>query len=164
MNARKTNCIAYYWKARKKYCGPKSGGNTYFFAEALRDIWTAFDAYIGWKFPDKHNNAMQQKYAVHYQNMFKNWQKSDLFNESIKHLKTLAPVKDMSPIKPGRDATLQNHEDLKELIYLLYRIRSNLDHGAMDLESDRNKQLTEYAFNITYEILEKTLNEQKIIQ
>ena len=168
MNERETTCRTYFSLAKKKNSEPRGGLNNQFFAEGLREIWTAFDAYLAWKFPAEHNRKMQEDYAKAYQEKFSSWPKSDKYTKSIDQLEKLVPVKDMSPITSRKDATLDDKYDLDEILYLLYRIRSNLDHGAKNLEGDtenaeRNRQLVEYGFFVTYEILERTLIEGKII-
>lgn len=168
MDERQQTYKTYFLLARRRYCGLRDGTNRQFFAEGLKDIWTSFEAYLGLKFPNTDNRAMQRDYADAFQYEFSGWQKSSRCRESLKQLQILASVKDMSPVNPRRDATLNNVDDLNELIFYLYRIRSNLIHGGKELEGDtseavRNRDLVEHAFNVTYEVLEKTLISEHMI-
>jgi|GEM_PF-4892788 len=168
MSERLEVCKQSFERVKRRLSGLRSGFDNSFSAESLRDIWTAFDAFLGDRYPDSDNRRMQEKYAQKYHEKYVQWSKSDRFTESINGLIKLAPVKDMRPVNPGRDAILVDFADLSKLLFLLYRIRSNLDHGAKNLLGDiensrRNRALVENALNVTYELLERTLREEKII-
>jgi len=167
-NEREQTCKTYYAKAKQICDNLDDRTDFQLKAEGLRDAWSAFDAYLGWKFPAHTNREMQVNFAVHYDSQFRTWAKSDKFNNSIKWLMLLSPVKDMTPVRPSRDAVIDDPDNLDQIIYLLYRVRSNLDHGAKDLESstrhaDRNRKLVEHSLMVTYEILSNTLRIDRII-
>jgi len=168
MNERETICKTYFLRARKRIIGLRRGFDKQFYAEGLREIWSALDACLNWKFPANTNREMREFYSDKYQKIFENWSMSDMFKESLEILSKLVPVKDMSSVNPRPDVELGDKNDLFEILQLSYRIRSNLDHGAKDLESDsdvgiRNRELVEHSFKVTYEILERTLLHESII-
>jgi hypothetical protein len=167
-NERQESCKTYFHRARKKIIGTVEGLNKQFYADGLRDVWTAFDAFLGWKYPDNNNKAMRNKYTTVYQSIFEKWRMSDIFNSAILKLKELSPIEDMNPRNPRPPISLTDIKDLNEILEICYRIRSNLNHGSKALELDdergiRNRALVEHAFRVSYEILEKTLINEKVI-
>lgn len=167
-NERQESCKTYFYRARKKILGTVEGLNKQFYADGLIDIWKAFDAFLGWKYPNINNREMRNDFTSVYQSIFEKWHMSDIFNSSISRLKELSPIEDMKPRNPKPSISLTNIKDLNEILNICYRIKSNLNHGSKALESNsesgvRNRSLVESAFRVSYEILEKTLINEKII-
>ncbi len=165
---RKNNIVTYFLRARKKFIGTKSGLDNQFYAEGLKDVWHSFDAFLGLNFPAQNNKEMRIKFVKKYQSIFEKWNMSDTFNDSVKRLKAFGKLYDMSPIRPKPLLEIKDINNLSEILEFSFRIRSNLNHGSKDLESDNekgriNRDLVEFSFKVTFEILEKTLMEEKII-
>jgi len=165
---RKENCLTYFLRAKKRITGLKDGFDKQFYAEGLKDIWQSFDAFLGLNFPDQSNKQMKVKFANKYQQLFEKWKKSDMFNDVVRRLRASGKLYDMSPIKPKQPIEIKNIQSLLEILEFSYRVRSNLNHGSKDLESEddrgrRNRALVEFSFKATFEILEKTLTEEKVI-
>lgn len=168
MTDRKQICLDYYYQCRKKNSGTKEGLNRLFYAGLLREIWSAFEAFLGLEFPAHKPWKMQEDYAKEYEKVFVKWTFSTAYTDSLKELIRLSPVKDESPKNPFPPLDLSNSSSFYEIIRYLYRIRSNLDHGAKNLLSDtpegqRDRELVEHGFKVTFEILEKTLLNEKWI-
>ncbi len=164
----RANSVIHYRKAKEKI-GLRNGFDKHFFADGLKDIWMAFDAFLGWRFPAGSNREMRKKFSEEYQDIFEQWKMSDRFRKSLKILCDLSPVIDTSPKNPRDPIWIENPSNLFEVLELCYRIRSNLFHGGKDLETKekhgkRNRQLVEHSFKVTFEILEKTLLNEKIIE
>ncbi len=165
---RKENCLTYFLRAKKRIIGLKDGFDKQFYAEGLKDIWQSFDAFLGLNFPDQSNKQMRLKFANKYQLLFEKWKKSDMFNDVVRRLMASGKLYNMSPVKPKKPIELKDIQNLLEILEFSYRVRSNLNHGSKDLESEddrgrRNRALVEFSFKATFEILEKTLKEEKII-
>jgi len=161
---REESCKTYFLRSRERIIGLKSGLDPHFFAEGLRDIWSSFDALLTWKFPGGNNTDQRKKFAAKYQASFPDWRKTDLFKNSIKILMGLSPVKNMDN---GKEFSVSKETKLLEILNFSYTVRSNLNHGAKHLVGDteiarRNRELVEYSFKITYDILEKVLPEEGI--
>lgn len=161
MNERENALKTYFLLARKRITGTRSGFNKQFYAEGLREIWSAFDAYLGWNFPARTEREQRLLFYSKYQKFFGQWKKSNQFKESLLRLVNLSPVRNM---KTQKDSFLTNKDDLLQILDFSYVVRSNLSHGAKDLESEnttgvRNRELVEHCFKIDYEILERVLIE-----
>lgn len=168
MNEREQVCKDYYFRVRKKLSGPIDGSDRQFFAANLREMWSSFEAYLGWKFPATSPKKMKENFCDEYQKYFKDWKMSDSFKESLKKLSEHCPIEDMRPINPEDSMTINDLNKLLDILQVCYRVRSNLDHGSKELVSDtpqgiRNRELVEYTLRITFEILEKTLSNEKLI-
>ena len=90
-----------------------------------------------------------------------------MFKDCVKRLKIFGWLHDMSPIRPRRRIRINDVNNLLEILEFSYRVRSNLNHGSKDLESETekaksNRGLVEFSFKVAYEILEKTLKEENI--
>ena len=169
MNEREEVCKNNFLRVRDRLSDPVDGFDKQFFAIGLRELWSSFEAYLGWKFPASTVKDMRESFANNYQGLFKKWHVSDSFNKNLERLHHLCPVKDMQPANPGSPKTINDPGNLLEILDVSYRVRSNLDHGGKVLESEtengiRNRELVECSLRITYEILEKTLLIEKIIQ
>jgi len=149
--------------AKQKITGLRSGFDKKVYANGLREIWTAFDTLLKWRF-----SADRQKFSQLYQLPFEKWDKTSTFTKNLDELRKLGPVKDMD-IRHNRPPTVINDpNNLFQILQHSYRIRSNLTHGPKVLggnspESIRNRALVEYSFIVTFEILENVLRNEKII-
>lgn len=170
MNERELACISYFLRVEKRLSGLRRDSfNKQFFAEGLREIWSSFDGCLSWKFPDKTPRKMRRKLCSIYQPVFENWAMSDTFKDSLNRLQKLCPVIDMRPVKPEQPISINNPKNLFEILEVSYRVRSNLDHGGKDLESDtqeatRNRELVEFSLRVTHEILRKVLTREGILK
>ena len=167
-NERESIIKTYFTSAKKRISGSVEGLNKQFFAEGLIDIWIAFDAFLNLKFWVA--NSPKGGYSTNYRSSFNKWKKSDRFNESLKKLIELSPVDDEEPNRHRHrePKILDDKTNLFQIMQFSYRIRSNLFHVGKNLEGDsrkaeRNRQLTEHAFKVTYEILENTLLNESIL-
>ncbi|MEK6852635.1 MAG: hypothetical protein AABX59_02030 [Nanoarchaeota archaeon] len=168
MDERESVCREFFGLSKKRISGLRSDLRKEFYSEGLREIWTAFDAFLGWKYPAVSNKLMRERFSKDFQSVFNSLKKSDMFIESFDILVKLSPVQDMAPVNPKPDLPLTSASDLIEILNYSYRIRSNLDHGGKDLfgnsaSAERNRQLVEHAFKVTYETLEKTLSHNQLI-
>lgn len=169
MNEREEVCKNNFLRVRKRLSGSVDESDRQFFATSLREIWSSFEGYLSWKFPEKSPRKMRKSFSGIYQKLFESWIMSDYFKKSLEKLYELCPVEDMRPIDPEPPKELEDKTDLFEILDVNYRIRSNLDHGSKELESEteigtRNRELVECALRTTYEILEKVLLNEKIIR
>ncbi len=165
---RKENCLTYFIRARKRISGLNDGFDKQFYADGLKEIWQSFDAYLGLNFPDQSNKQMRVKFCKNYQTLFEHWRKSDVFKDAVLRLRASGRLYDMSPINPKKTIEIKDIQNLLEILEFSYRVRSNLNHGSKDLEREdekgrRNRALVEFSFKATYEILENTLMNEKLI-
>ena len=165
---RKENIKTYYFRAKEKYVGLNDGFDKQFYADGLKDVWHSFDAFLGLNFPAQDNKQMQIKLAAKYQPIFEKWRKSDMFMDSVKRLRVFGKLLDMKPVKSKPPIDIADIQNLLEILQFSFRVRSNLNHGSKDLESESekartNRSLVEYSFKVTYEILENVLIEEKVI-
>jgi hypothetical protein len=159
----------FHFRAFKRYRGCKGGLDLHFDADGLKEVWTSFDAFLGFYFPDQNNKEMRKKYCSKYQSIFESWPKSNIFNFSFKHLCDLCPVEDMKPVKPRPPISINDASNLFDILQVSYRIRSNLEHGGNNLDGStkvemRNRELAKHAFHVTFEILDRTLRNEGIIR
>lgn len=169
LNEREKVCKNYFFRAKKKLSVPADESDKEFIDVCLRETWSSFEAYLGWKFPEEYPKKMRRSFSSSYQKLFEGWNMSESFKESLNELCKLCPVKDMRPRKPELPKTINDPSKLFEILEVSYRIRSNLDHGSKELISEtkngiRNRQLVECSLKVTHEILEKVLLYEKIIQ
>jgi len=165
---RKENIVTYYLRAKKRYIGLNKGLDKQFYAEGLKDVWHSFDAFLGLNFPKQDNKLMQIEYCRIYQPIFEKWKKSDEFVDSVKRLRVFGKLQDMKPVRPKHPIEIENIDNLLEIIEFSFRVKSNLNHGSKDLESENeagkiNRFLVERCFKVTFEILERTLIKDKIL-
>jgi hypothetical protein len=165
---RQENIKTYFFRAKKRFVGLNSGLDNQFYAEGLKDIWHSFDAFLGLKFPEQNNKKMRIDFVKKYQLIFNKWKMSDLFEDLVKRLKIFGKLRDMSPINQKSPIEITDEKNLLEILDFSYRVRSSLNHGGKDVESNTkkaktNRSLVEFSFKITYEILEKVLLEEKMI-
>jgi len=159
---RKKICLDFYSLCRNGNSGVKEGLNQFFYSELLRKVWSSFEAFLALNFPAKKPYKMRENYSKEYESKFFSWSFSDDYKVSLRSLITLSPVKDESPIYSSEPYFLNKTSSLCELLNYLYRIRSNLDHGAKNLLDNtslgqRDRDLVEHGFKVTFNILEKTL-------
>jgi len=134
----KESCLAHYSLANKKIINTKSGLDRFYYANGLKDVWTAFEAFLGYK-GYKGNVSMKiRDFSADASNinLFSTWNRTSLFKESIKILQKESPVTNM---ENKRVIPLTNPNDLKEILTFAYVPRGNLIHGEKDLLMD-NKQ------------------------
>jgi hypothetical protein len=165
MSERIEVCKTCFLLAKKRNSGLRSGLNDRFYANGLKEVWEAFDALLGERYNAKTEKDMRKKFSNIYQSDFINWKTSDQFKESLNKLASLSPVKNM---KTGIDILLSDIRELFQVLNFCYAIRSNLFHGAKDLigttsHAKRNRELVEYAFKVTYEILEIILPYERVV-
>ena len=121
-----------------------------------------------WKYVGNTNKDQRTNFATKYNSTFLSFGKSDSLKGAIKRLKELSPVEDNSKVNPKSPISLNDENSLTEILEISYRVRSNLDHGSKDLEradsiGSRNRDLVEFAFKATFEILEWALISDRII-
>jgi len=157
-----------YRNAKKRIVGTRSDSfYKRYYAEGLAEIWGAFDSFLGLKFPARSNNRMRQLLCEKYQSIYSTWGWSDNCRESLKRLQQLAPVPDMSPVKPQEDAILNDTNNLLEILNFSYRVRSNLYHGGFILDGEsltasKNRELVEHSLRVTFEIFGRILRNENI--
>ncbi|MEK6915147.1 MAG: hypothetical protein AABW89_01240 [Nanoarchaeota archaeon] len=161
----KEACLTHYKRANKKIIGLRDGLDKLFYAEGLRDIWTAFDGFLDHKGYSGNNRNKREKFAQAHQIMFNNWNKTDLFKNSIKILIKESPVVN---VENNKVFYLNSEKDLNEILNFCYVPRGNLNHGAKDLERDdsigqRNMNLVEHSFKVVHEILQIVLLNEGLI-
>ena len=161
-------CIDYFLRVEKNLSGAVDGFDKQFFAVNLREIWSSFEAFLGWKFSAQSPNQMRSLYCKKYQAEFEKWKMSDEFKSSLQTLTYMCPVKDMRPENPEDDVSIDDQKKLEQILKVCWRVRCNLDHGSKDLVSEddrgrRNRELVKHSTKVVYAILEKTLLEEKII-
>lgn len=163
----KESCLAHYSLANKRIINTKSGLDRFYYANGLKDVWTAFEAFLGYKgykgkvwmkIRDFSTDALNIK-------RFSTWDKTSLFKESIGILQRESPVTNMENKKV---IPLTNPNDLKEILTFAYVPRGNLIHGEKDLLMDnkqgqRNRDLVEHSFKVVHEILQFFMNHDKLI-
>lgn len=159
MDERIATSRTYFYRAKKRITESSEDFDKQFFANGLTDVWASLDAIIGLKFSNI------KKFYQQYQSFFETCHKSDVFHNSLEKLVNLSPVQNM---KTEKLIHLRDKTNLQELLLFSYAVRGNLHHGRKDLESEtiintRNKELVEHSFKVTYEILEKTLSNEKLI-
>ena len=166
LNEREGVLITCFNRARKRITGVRNDSfNKHYYAEGLVEIWAAFDAFLAMKFPAPNNTEMRSLLCLKYQPIFERWKKSDNYEKSISRVQELSPIKDMSPQNPRKDARLDDKNNLSDILYASYRVRSNYDHGGKLLEgsgpvTSRNRELIEHSLRVTYEILDRILRNE----
>ena len=165
MSESKEACLTHYRRANKKIIGLRDGLDKLFYAEGLRDIWTAFDGFLDHKGYSGNNKYRIEKFAKTNQVFFSNWNKTDLFKDSVKILIKESPVIN---IGNKRVFYLNSDKDLKEILSFCYAVKGNLNHGTKDLERDdsigqRNMNLVEHSFKVVHEILQMILLNEKLV-
>lgn len=162
---REEACKAYFLRARKKNVGLKSGLDRQFFADGLVDVWKSFDALLALRFASGNSNRGRRDiFCSRYGRDFPTWKMSDQFREATRMLMKLSPVTNM---EDGRKFSVSNPSDLQSILDFSYAVRGNLGHGAKDMESDtdagrRNRELVEFSFKATIEILEHAMKNEGI--
>lgn len=147
-------------RPHKKIIGTRGGLDKYYYAQGLREIWEAFDAFLSFKFPAANNKAMRDLLCNKHQSVFIIWKMSDSFNFSVERLNHWCPIYDLSTQNPKPPITNINRESLSEILKASYRIRSNLSHGKMSMEDTKDRELVENALKVTHEILYKISKEE----
>jgi hypothetical protein len=159
MNEREEACKTYFNLAKKKIVGLRKGLDNQFYAYGLRDVWSSFDGLLGLKFTDINQKEELKKFNLKYNLIWIDWRMSDQFKKSLLKMKKFSPIMNM---KNGKIINFDDEKNLLEILTFCYGIRSNLNHGAKDLERQddlgvKNRELVENALKVTYEILEKAL-------
>jgi len=163
----KESCLAHYSLANKKIIDAKSGLDRFYYSNGLKDVWTAFEAFLGYR---GYNGKVWMKirdFSADASNikLFSTWNRTSLFKESIGILQKESPVTNM---ENNRVIPLTNSDDLKEILTFAYVPRGNLIHGEKDLLMDnnhgqRNRNLVEHSFKVVHEILQFFMNHDKLI-
>ncbi|MCD4740026.1 hypothetical protein K8R43_02400 [archaeon] len=138
--------------------------NRQFYAEGLGEIWAAFDGFLSMNYPAQNNYEMRKQLCDKYQPIFMDWKGSDNYKQSLERLRQLGPVKDMRTVNPRKDLTIDGN-NLFSILQFSYRVRSNLKHGAKNLEGNsekavRNRELVQHSLFVTYEILYRILRHE----
>lgn len=159
MDERTFTCINYYKKA-KILLDESINTEKFIFDEGLTHVWASLDALSGLRYQGI------KKFQTTYQPLFVTWDKSSTFSNSLEKLIQLSPVENMRTTKK---INLNDGQNLPEILNFSYAVRGNLHHGRKDLEdkttgSQRNKELVKHSFLVTYEILEKVLQNENIIK
>ena len=154
----KQSCLTHYERAHKKFVGPTRNFDVLFYADGLRDIWTAFEAFMSLKGYTGKPWIKIRDFSQELDNLatFSSWKRTTTFNESITILKQESPVKNM---ENGRLIFLNDINNLKEILTFTYAPRGNQIHGAKDVTSNdadgqRNRNLVEHLFKVIHEILQ----------
>jgi hypothetical protein len=163
----KESCLAHYSLANKKIINAKSGLDRFYYANGLKDVWTAFEAFLSYK-GHKGNVSMKiRDFSTDPSNikLFSSWNRTSLFKESVGILQKESPVTNMENKKV---IPLANPNDLKEILTFAYVPRGNLIHGEKDLLMDnkqgqRNRDLVEHSFKGIHEILQFFMHQDKLI-
>lgn len=163
----KESCLAHYSLANKKIINAKSGLDRFYYSNGLKDVWTAFEAFLGYKGYKGKVRMKIRDFSADASNikLFSTWNRTSLFKESIGILQKESPVTNM---ENNRVIPLTNSDDLKEILTFAYVPRGNLIHGEKDLLMDnkqgqRNRDLVEHSFKVVHEILQFFMNHDKLI-
>ena len=160
---RKQVCIDYFNRARKRIVGTRGGLDKEFYSDGLKEIWHAFEAFLGWKYPNTSSTDRQPFYNEH-EDLFVDWKMADRYNDAIGRLKRLCPISDMDLGNPKPDITHIDEKSLKEIVNAVNKVYCNLKHGGKNVREDRKDAgLVENSFIITYYLLERILQLEEII-
>ncbi len=167
MSESKQSCLTHYERAHKKFVGTTRNLDVLFYADGLRDIWTAFEAFMSFKGYIGKPRIKIRDFSQDANNVtiFSNWKRTTTFNESIAILKKQSPVKNM---ENGRLIYLNNIDNLTEILNFAYSPRGNQIHGAKDvtsndIEGQRNRNLVEHSFKVVHEILQLFMLKEGLI-
>ena len=72
-------------------------------------------------------------------------------------------LQDMTPNSIRPPLIISDIEDIKSILSVVYRVRSNLVHGSKALSSSRNKILIENSFHLLYVLMEQICKDKNII-
>ena len=135
------------------------------FTEAIGLVETcvAFEAFI--------NELLYEKSISKKINHFSNIYQITLTENLAALKKWIVPLKkeldeflltDMTPNSNRRDIGIDNPEKLENIIWVIYRVRSNLVHGSKSIDSPRNEILIGNSFHFLYSFLEIIFNKEEI--
>ena len=157
-------CLSFYNQAHKKI-NLQGGLNKLYYVAPLQNICSAFEGFFNYKeYKGKARNK-REKFAQNCQDLFDNWNKTNLFNQSLKILEKESPVQNLDTKKYF---TISQNSDLKEIMNFSFVPRGNLTHAEKDLLRDdkigqRNRNLVEFSFKALHEILQMVLSREKWI-
>lgn len=108
--------------------------------------WIIFDAYLS-AGSGTSGDSKKLRWFFDNQNSLKNtldggWRTKLV--PSAKALKSLCPIKDMSP-GSTKSINITDPENLEQVIRAIYQIRCNLFHGSKNTMSSRDSNLVEFA-------------------
>lgn len=163
----KESCLAHYRLANKKIISAKSGLDRFHYANGLKDVWTAFEAFLSYMGYKGKVSMKMRDFSTDPSNikLFSTWNRTSLFKESIGMLQKESPV---TNLENNRVISLANPSNLKEILTFAYVPRGNLIHGEKDLLMDnqqgqRNRDLVEHSFKVVHEILQFFMQQEKLI-
>jgi hypothetical protein len=152
-------------EAKKIIVSAKPGFNKgQFYADAFNKVWRAFDAYINSEFPNRNVferlNGFVSTYFKWYLKEYKNL--PDNFKVSIDELSKYE-IEDMTPGSIKSKIKINDKTNLKQVTDVIYRIRCNLDHGGKQMSEEKNVILVERAFYLLYELIDKVLRKEGVL-
>jgi hypothetical protein len=158
--------LEHYKRANKKIIGLRRDLDDFYYAEGLRDVCTAFEGFLKYKGHKGSNKDKIHKFSISFTNLFRNWGKTNLFNESIQILISKSPVQNM---ENNKLFSINNPNDLEDIINFCFVPRGNLNHAEKSLLRDdeigkRNRDLVEHSFKVLHEILQKAMLEGGLIK
>ncbi len=163
----KQSCLSHYGLANKKIINANGGLDKFYFANGLKDVWTAFEAFMSYKGYKGKVWIKIRDFSTNFSNiqLFSTWNKTSLFKESISVLQKESPVINM---ENNKSVPLTNISDLWEVLTFAYVPRGNLIHGEKDLLMDnkqgqRNRYLVEHSFKVVHEILQYFMQQDSLI-
>ncbi len=174
MSEFKESCLTHYARAHKRFIGTKKDLDVLFYSDGLRDIWTAFEAFMSFKGFTGRPWIKIRDFSQEAGNVtiFSNWNRTTMFSQSIVILKRESPVKNEENGKlvylNNIDNLINNIDNLREVLVFTYAPRGNQIHGAKDVTLDgtqgqRNRNLIEHSFKVVHEILQLFLQKEGLI-
>lgn len=168
INEYKQACKDNFFSVKTRLTGTTPVSDMEFFKYCLLDLWSSFDGYLSWKFTSTTPKKMRQLFCNKYQSIFETWPSSINFINNLQTLYDNCPVEDMRLDRPESPMSIDNKNNLFQILNLSYRVRSNLIHGSKIVLGNtpqhiRNRKLVESSTKVTYHILENVLSIEQII-
>ncbi len=169
-DGRKEIIKSFMQEARKKHVGTRRGfNNEHYEAIGLVETCVAFEAFITELLFQAKIYQRRNKFYEDYEESFK--VKLSGYNEEITALKTelderalenMSPIFTDSPQPWQLPIKINELDNFKEIIEVIYRVRSNLVHGSKSLTTTRNKILIGNSFHLLFKIMDNIFKEEEI--
>jgi hypothetical protein len=122
--------------------------------------WMIFDAYMTEESGEDYDSK-RLKWFYDNRNEFKDilgdvWGRS-AYQQMLEELRRLSPVYDMRPSHRDDSVSLDDINNINQVIAFIYQVRCNTFHGAKDLASSRDQQLVRISEGLLHEPLNSFL-------
>lgn len=165
INSETREIIRIFMNEAKSKHNIKSGLNPIFNDSiGLVEVCVAFEAFINGLLYSGSIFKKRENFSIIYQPKLNLHEKAlEKWIIELKKELDKMPLENMTPNSNKPLISISNLTNLKEIIEVVYRVRSNLVHGSKSLDSQRNGVLISNSFHFLYSFLEIIFTEEKII-